>query len=62
MEHKLLVLCDPEEDYAQHMADFLRRKKDMDWEVRIFTVQEKLQKFCAVLHSSDQESLSFPLW
>ncbi len=47
MEHKLLVLCDPEEDYAQHMADFLRRKKDMDWEVRIFTVQEELQKFCA---------------
>ena len=47
MEHKFLVLCDPEEDYAQHMADFLRRKKDMDWEVRIFTVQEELQKFCA---------------
>ena len=47
MEHKLLVLCDPEEDYAQHMADFLRRKKDMDWEVRIFTVQEELHKFCA---------------
>lgn len=47
MEHKFLVLCDPEEDYAQHMADFLRRKKDMDWEVRIFTVREELQKFCA---------------
>ncbi len=47
MEHKFLVLCDPEEDYAQHMADFLRRKKDMDWEVRIFTVQEELQKFSA---------------
>ena len=47
MEHKFLVLCDPEEDYAQHMADFLRRKKDMDWEVRIFTMQEELQKFSA---------------
>lgn len=47
MEHKFLVLCDPEEDYAQHMADFLRRKKDMDWEVRIFTVREELQKFSA---------------
>ena len=45
MEHKLLVLCDPEEDYAQHMADFLRRKKDVDWDVRIFTCQEELQKF-----------------
>lgn len=45
MEHKFLVLCDPEEDYAQHMADFLRRKKDMNWEVRIFTIPEELQKF-----------------
>ena len=45
MEHKFLVLCDPEEDYAQHMADFLRRKKDMDWDIRIFTVWEELQKF-----------------
>lgn len=46
MEHKLLVLCDPEEDYALHMADFLRRKKDMDWDVRIFTGLKELQKFC----------------
>ncbi|MBR4084731.1 MAG: hypothetical protein IKK33_10680 [Lachnospiraceae bacterium] len=46
MEHKLLVLCDPEEDYALHMADFLRRKKDMDWDVRIFTVLAELQRFC----------------
>lgn len=47
MEHKLLVLCDPEKDYVQHMADYLRRKKDMDWDVCIFTAKEELQKFCA---------------
>lgn len=46
MENKLLVLCDPEEDYALHMADFLRRKKDMDWDVRIFTGLDELLKFC----------------
>ena len=44
MEHKLLVLCDPEKDYVQHMADYLRRKKDMDWDVCIFTAKEELQK------------------
>lgn len=45
MEHKLLVLCDPEEDYAQHMADFLRRKKDMVWDIRIFTDCDALRTF-----------------
>lgn len=45
MEHKLLVLCDPEEDYAQHMTDFLRRKKEAFWEVYTFTKPEELIKF-----------------
>ena len=44
MEHKLLVLCDPEEDYAQHMADFLRRKKESVWEIVAFTRPEELLK------------------
>ena len=42
MEHKLLVLCDPEEDYAQHMADFLNRKKDAFWEIVTYTRAEEL--------------------
>lgn len=45
MEHKLLVLCDPEEDYAQQMADYLRRKKDAFWEIRTFTKAEELISF-----------------
>ncbi len=44
MEHKLLVLCDPEEDYAQHMADFLCRRKDALWEVVVYTKPEELEK------------------
>ncbi len=44
MEHKLLVLCDPEEDYLQHMADFLRRKKQAPWEVVAYTKPEELLK------------------
>lgn len=45
MEHKLLVLCDPEEDYAQHMADFLRRKKEVSWDIVTYTRPEELVKF-----------------
>lgn len=44
MEHKLLVLCDPEEDYLQHMADFLRKKKQAPWEVVAYTKPEELLK------------------
>ena len=44
MEHKLLVLCDPEEDYAQHMAEFLCKKKDALWEVLVYTKTEELEK------------------
>lgn len=42
MEHKLLVLCDPEEDYAQHMADFLCKHKEAVWEVIVYTEPEEL--------------------
>lgn len=42
MEHKLLVLCDPEEDYAQHMAEFLCKHKETVWEVVVYTKPEEL--------------------
>ena len=42
MEHKLLVLCDPEEDYAQHMAEYLVKRKDALWEVVVYTKPEEL--------------------
>ena len=45
MERKILALCDPEKDYAQHMADFLRRKKDAVWEIRVFTEKNGLLEF-----------------
>lgn len=44
MEHKLLVLCDPEEDYAQHMAEFLCRRKETLWEILVYTKPEELSK------------------
>lgn len=42
MEHKLLVLCDPEEDYAHHMAEFLCKRKEAVWEVMVYTKPEEL--------------------
>jgi len=45
LEHKILALCDPEKDYAQHMADFLRRKKDAVWEIRVFSEKRELLEF-----------------
>lgn len=45
MEYKILALFDPEKDYVQHMADFLRRKKDAVWEVRVFSEKKELLEF-----------------
>lgn len=45
MKHKILALFDPEQDYAQQMGDFLRRKKDALWEIRVFTRTDELLAF-----------------
>ena len=49
MEHKLLVLCDLEEDYAQQMSEFLRRSKmyPIDWTIPVFktlTIRQQVLK------------------
>ncbi len=44
MEHKLLVLCDSEEDYAQHMTDYLRRKMGASWDILTYTKPAELEK------------------
>ncbi len=48
MEHKLFVLCDAEEDYALHMADFLRRKMEASWDIMTYTRPEQLKKLEAI--------------
>lgn len=37
MEHKILALCDPEEDYAGQLAAYLQSHKEFPWEVQIYT-------------------------
>lgn len=40
----LMVLCDTEEEYAQLMTEFLKRHKEIPWEVRTYTSQAELLK------------------
>ncbi|MCM1120253.1 MAG: hypothetical protein NC543_12940 [bacterium] len=37
MEHRILALCDPEEDYAGQLAAFLQGHKEFPWEVQVYT-------------------------
>ncbi len=37
MEHKILALCDPEEDYAGQLAAYLQSHKEFPWEVQVYT-------------------------
>ncbi len=37
MEHKILALCDPEEDYAGQLSAYLQSYKDFPWEVEVYT-------------------------
>lgn len=39
-----LVLYDTEEEYAQLMTDFLRRHKELPWEIRTYTSRDELLK------------------
>lgn len=40
--HKVLALCDEEEEYAQLMSDFLRKHRNLPWEIYTFTNLEDL--------------------
>lgn len=44
MKQHSLVLYDTEEEYAQLMTDFLKRHKELPWEVRTYTSQDELLK------------------
>lgn len=37
MEQRVLILCDPEEDYVQRMSDYMRRDKFFPWSVEVYT-------------------------
>lgn len=45
MIKKVLALCDGEEDYLCHMADYLERKEMLPFAVHAFTDTEQLRKF-----------------
>lgn len=42
---KILALCDKEEDYVYHMADYLEKKEMLPFAVHVFTDRVQLEKF-----------------
>lgn len=42
MEQRVLILCDPEEEYAYRMSDYMRRDKFFPWTVKVYTRIEGL--------------------
>lgn len=45
MSRKILALCDTEEEYAQHMTEFLKSHKEMAWELYTYTEVSALVEF-----------------
>lgn len=48
---KVMALCDTEEEYARLMTEFLRRHKDLPWELHTYTSVEELlerERHCPV--------------
>lgn len=42
MKQGVLVFCDPEEDYAQRMCDYMRKDKLFPWSVKVYTHTSQL--------------------
>ena len=41
---RTLILCDKEEEYAQLMTEYLKKQKDLPWEMRTYTDVQELLK------------------
>ena len=44
MSSKRLIICDPEEGYAQALAYYLMHKKEFSMEVQVYDEIEKVQE------------------
>lgn len=50
-DRNVMALCDTEEEYARLMTEFLRRHKDLPWELHTYTSVEELlerERYCPV--------------
>ena len=41
-EEKILLLCDEEEEYAQAMSEYLKKKKNLPWHLRTYTSGQEM--------------------
>ncbi len=46
MNNRILAICDLEENYAYRMMEVLQIKKDIPFEIHVFTQVDKLLEFC----------------
>lgn len=43
-EEKVMALCDTEEEYAQLMTEFLKKRRDLPWKIHTYTSAAELMK------------------
>ncbi len=43
-EETVMVLCDTEEEYAQHMTDYLNKSRELPWKIHTYTNVRELMK------------------
>lgn len=51
LDGKVMALCDTEEEYARLMTEFLKRQKDLPWELHTYTSVEELltgERHCSI--------------
>ncbi len=48
MNSNILVFCDKEEEYARHMSEYLKEKREVPWKIHTYTDTDGLREFAAV--------------
>ena len=47
MKSNILVLCDTEEEYARHMSEYLKTRKEVPWQIHTYTELSSMIEFAS---------------
>ena len=53
MDGNVLVLCDTEEEYAQHMSAYLKEQREVMWEIHTYTDVKEAKDGYKILTGDD---------
>lgn len=56
---KVMALCDTEEEYAQLMTEFMRKQKNLPWELHTYTNVDTLLAAAKKTHSAANHIIPF---